>query len=107
MTPAEPRVRRGPVDPPDNSSWRRRAACRDSDPELFFPHVSGRLPDDGVHPAVRKATDICATCPVTAECEAFAVAIPGVYGIWAGRTEDELRAERRRRLRRTTAGGSS
>ncbi len=48
--------------------WRNDAACRDEDPELFFPvGTSG--------PALAQvdaAKGVCASCPVTAECLAFA-----------------------------------
>jgi len=44
-------------------AWRNRAACADSDPALFFPRP-------GPHAAatVNRAKQICAGCPVRADC---------------------------------------
>lgn len=49
--------------------WRHRAACRDVDPELFFP--VGSAGPAQVQTARAKA--VCARCPVVAECLGFAV----------------------------------
>lgn len=65
--------------------WRHRAACRDEDPELFFP-----VTDMG--PAARqaeKAKSICATCPVRERCLRFALDNGLTYGIFGGTTEQE------------------
>lgn len=70
--------------------WRDRAACRDTDPEAFFP-VAETGPEHEAQVAVAKA--ICAGCPVRAEC--FAWALKGLaYGIAGGMTEDERRRHR-------------
>ena len=73
--------------------WRDRAACRDVDPELFFPIGTGL-------PARRQtalARAVCAGCPVVAECLVFAAQfLP--YGIAGGATAAE-RSEMRRRSR--------
>jgi WhiB family redox-sensing transcriptional regulator len=72
--------------------WRRAAACRSADPDLFFP-----ISDSG--PALEqaaKAKAICATCRVRRECLAFALRTGQVYGIWGGATEHERAAARRR-----------
>jgi WhiB family redox-sensing transcriptional regulator len=72
--------------------WRSAAACRSADPELFFPiSASG--------PALQqtaKAKAICATCQVQRECLAFALRTGQTYGIWAGTTEHERAAGRRK-----------
>ena len=73
--------------------WRARAACREVDPELFFPTATA-----GVALAVeeRRALSVCAGCPVLAACRTWAVA-EQPHGVAGGLTEDE-----RRRARRTT-----
>jgi WhiB family redox-sensing transcriptional regulator len=65
--------------------WRDSAACRRSDPELFFPiGTDGASLDQAGH-----AKRVCASCPVRAACLAWALAHPGTAGIWGGTTEDE------------------
>ena len=73
--------------------WRERAACRDVDPETFFPTAESG-PERDRQVATAKA--VCARCPVRAECLGEALArIP--YGVAGGLTEHE-----RRTLRRST-----
>jgi hypothetical protein len=77
---------------PAGRAWRDRAACRDVDPERFFPAAED---GPGLRAQVAAAKAICARCPVRAECLAEALArIP--FGIAGGLTEHE-----RRQLRRT------
>ena len=74
--------------------WRDRAACRDVDPETFFP-TSETGPAHDAQVAAAKA--VCAGCPVVAACLAEALArIP--YGIAGGLTEHERRRLRTGRL---------
>ena len=61
--------------------WRDDAACRDADPELFFP--------DGDRAQVKTAKLICRGCPVSATCLSWALASGQEAGIWGGLTEDE------------------
>jgi hypothetical protein len=81
--------------PPDGRAgpgreWRSEAACRGSDPELFFPTAEA---DQARKGQVAAAKAVCARCPVRQECLTEALArIP--YGIAGGLTEQE-----RRRLR--------
>ncbi len=63
------------------SDFRHRAACRDADPELFFP-----IGDSG--PARRQvaaAKAVCGSCPVTVECLAWALHERHEEGVWGGR----------------------
>ncbi|CAL9279508.1 MULTISPECIES: WhiB family transcriptional regulator [unclassified Streptomyces] len=82
--------------------WRQSAACRDEDPELFFPvGTSG--------PAVMQAEEakrICARCPVREQCLQWALDAGQDFGVWGGTSEDERRTLRRRAARaaRRTAG---
>lgn len=77
------------------SEWWERAACRDEDPELFFP-VSAIGP--GAR-QVEEAKAVCARCPVASQCLSFAMDNGLNYGIFGGLTGDE-RQELARNSRR-------
>ncbi|MPZ00722.1 MAG: WhiB family transcriptional regulator [Actinophytocola sp.] len=65
--------------------WRHRAACRDEDPELFFP-----VTDIGPGAKqVDEAKSICATCPVRERCLRFALDNGLTYGVFGGMTEQD------------------
>lgn len=71
--------------------WAELAACKDEEPELFFP-VSD------VGPGARQtaqAKAVCARCPVRAECLGYALDNGLDHGVFGGTT-----AEERRRLAR-------
>lgn len=71
--------------------WRHRAACRNEDPELFFP-----VGTDG--PAllqIAEAKTVCRGCPVLAECLDHAL-VAEDFGVWGGMAERERRALKRR-----------
>ena len=75
--------------------WRRLAACRDEDTNLFFPNgETGEALDQA-----EAAKAICAACPVRLECLKFAVTTNQPYGIFGGLNESE-RKSLRRRMRR-------
>jgi len=77
--------------------WAQRGACRGK-PEtaaLFFP-----APGDDPRPAKQ----ICAACPVEADCLTYAMSCPGLEGIWGGTTHNEREALRR--VRRISAAAS-
>ncbi|MDR0481992.1 MAG: WhiB family transcriptional regulator [Cellulomonadaceae bacterium] len=57
-------------------AWVNHAACRDSDPTLFFP--------DALRGGTKKAERICVHCPVIAECNTYATE-GQEEGIWAGK----------------------
>ena len=67
--------------------WRDDAACRDADPELFFPDGDIR----SARAQVKRAKLICRGCPVSATCLSWALADGQEAGIWGGLTEDERR----------------
>ena len=72
--------------------WRHDAACRDSDPELFFPIGN-------IGPALAQIEDakkICQICPVMTDCLQWALETGQEAGVWGGASEDERRAMRRR-----------
>lgn len=71
--------------------WRDRAACRDEDPELFFPiGTSG--------PALLQVADaktVCRRCDVADACLDWALESGQETGVWGGLDEDERRALKR------------
>jgi len=72
------------------TNWRVLAACRNADPELFFP-------EGAAGPALEtaeRAKRICRACPVRARCLDWALSHGAAFGIWGGRTQDERRAFR-------------
>ena len=72
--------------------WRDDAACRDADPELFFPDGDIR----SARAQVKTARLICRGCAVSATCLNWALATGQEAGIWGGLTEDERRRLHRR-----------
>lgn len=76
----------------DAEGWRTEAACRDIDPDLFFPTgVTGEAIEQ-----IAVAKGVCASCPVAEECLIFAVTTNQEYGVWGGLDEEERRDVRRR-----------
>jgi WhiB family transcriptional regulator, redox-sensing transcriptional regulator len=75
--------------------WRHRAACRDEDPELFFP--IGTTGPAAEQTAAAKA--VCARCPVSHDCLTWALETGQDAGVWGGLDEDERRALKRRAAR--------
>jgi WhiB family transcriptional regulator, redox-sensing transcriptional regulator len=73
--------------------WRDRAACRDADPELFFPVSS-------IGPGARQIAEakaVCAGCPVRDRCLDYALANGLDHGVFGGTTDEERRQLIRRR----------
>ena len=71
-------------------SWKARGACRQVDPNVFFPEAGD--------PNLDVAREICRSCPVRLECLDFAVSEGISHGVWGGASERERR--RIRRLKR-------
>jgi WhiB family transcriptional regulator, redox-sensing transcriptional regulator len=68
--------------------WRSAAACRNRDPDLFFPvSLSGLAAER----QLAEAKDVCAHCPVRAECLEFALRTRQAHGVWGGLSEQERR----------------
>lgn len=66
-----------------NSNWRRSAACRDMDPDIFF--------EDEHEP---EAKEVCASCIVQRDCLAEGLGMPlelQRYGVFGGMGPDERR----------------
>jgi WhiB family redox-sensing transcriptional regulator len=72
------------------TNWRRHAACRNADPELFFPEGAAGPTLETAEQAKR----FCRTCHVRARCLDWALSHGAAFGIWGGRTQDERRAFR-------------
>jgi len=79
------------------TDWRDYAACRDVDPDMFFPlgTVGASLPQ------IEQAKRVCRMCPVSGPCLRWALD-HGDDGVWGGTTEEE-----RRRRRQSRALGES
>ena len=75
--------------------WRKVAACRDTDPALFFPVGTTGAAVDQIVAAKR----VCNACPSQTACLEFALATNQDSGVWGGLTEDERRTIRRARVR--------
>jgi WhiB family redox-sensing transcriptional regulator len=84
----------------ENDDWRESSACRDTDPDLFFPVGT-------TGPAIEQietAKAVCRTCDVQQACLQYALSTNQDSGIWGGTSEEERRVLRRQwvaRNRRT------
>jgi WhiB family redox-sensing transcriptional regulator len=77
--------------------WRHLAACRDEDPELFFPIGT-------TGPAVRQVEDakaVCRRCDVIDDCLSWALESGQDAGVWGGLAEEERFALKRHGVRAT------
>jgi WhiB family transcriptional regulator, redox-sensing transcriptional regulator len=68
-------------------AWQSDAACRGFDSSLFYG-------PPGESRGTRRwrefqARALCASCPVVADCAAFALAVGEQHGVWGGLTESE------------------
>ncbi len=80
------------------AEWQDKAACRDTDPALFFPvGTTGPAIDQ-----IASAKSVCHACFSKDACLEFALATNQDTGVWGGTSEDERRVIRRRM--RATAG---
>lgn len=70
---------------PAGSDWLTQAACREVDPELFFPV--------GLSAAARAQTErakaVCEVCPVRSECLKWALDTGQTAGVWGGMSEHD------------------
>jgi WhiB family redox-sensing transcriptional regulator len=83
-------------------SWMSHGACRQADPELFFPIAAVTGP---AARQVEAAKAVCGPCAVRTNCLSYALeAMP--EGIWGGTTLDERRAARRRPSRHRASAQS-
>ncbi len=81
------------VEEPEDD-WRDFAACRDTDPDLFFPvGTSGPAVDQIV-----AAKSVCGECDAQEPCLEFALATNQDSGVWGGTSEEERRSLRKKWL---------
>jgi WhiB family redox-sensing transcriptional regulator len=71
-------------------AWRRHAACRGLDPEIFYPDTEEHVDDAKV---------VCGDCGVQQTCLEFALQGREKEGVWGGATEKERRRILRQRRR--------
>ena len=86
----------------EEREWRLESACRDTDPDLFFPVGTTGLALD----QIRAAKTICRKCSVRSDCLEYALVTNQESGVWGGTSEDERRKLRKawlNRQRRRTA----
>jgi WhiB family transcriptional regulator, redox-sensing transcriptional regulator len=86
----------------ENDDWREHSACRDTDPDLFFPVGT-------TGPAIEQieaAKSVCRQCEVQRECLEYALATNQDSGIWGGTSEEERRALRRQWVARQRRAAS-
>lgn len=69
----------------ERRDWWQFAACREADPELFFP-VAAHGP--GAE-EIARAKEFCAGCGVRRECLQYAIATRQLHGVWGGTSEEE------------------
>jgi len=69
------------------TGWRNLTACRDKDPDLFFPVAGG----GSAVTQVAEAKQVCAGCPVRPACLDWALRHRQEFGVWGGVTEEERR----------------
>jgi WhiB family transcriptional regulator, redox-sensing transcriptional regulator len=81
-------------------TWRNRSACRDENPELFFPIGSSLA----AHRQIEWAKNVCHRCEVVEACLSWAMESGQDAGVSGGMSEDERHALRRRNDRARAAG---
>ena len=74
-------------DASDSQDWRDKAACRDIDPELFFPEGTAGPARNQIDQAKR----VCQSCGVQVPCLRFALWHGLGFGVWGGATGEERR----------------
>lgn len=74
--------------------WQEVSACRDTDPEMFFPvGTTGTAANQ-----IQRALAICSVCEVQEPCLQFALETNQEFGVWGGYPEDDRRRLRKRWL---------
>lgn len=75
----------------DSDDWRKVSACRDTDPDLFFPiGTTGQAIEQ-----IEAAKAVCFTCEVRDACLEFALATNQESGVWGATSEEERRKLRK------------
>jgi len=75
----------------EHDDWREYSACRDTDPDLFFPvGTTGPAIEQ-----IENAKAVCRVCDVQKQCLDYALTTNQDSGIWGGTSEEERRTLRR------------
>ncbi len=86
----------------EQDDWRDYSACRDTDPDLFFPVGT-------TGPAIEQietAKAVCRACDVQRACLEYALVTNQDSGIWGGTSEEERRTLRRQYVARQRKAAS-
>ncbi len=86
----------------EQDDWRDHSACRDTDPDLFFPVGT-------TGPAIEQietAKAVCRSCDVQRACLEYALVTNQDSGIWGGTSEEERRTLRRQYVARQRKAAS-
>jgi WhiB family redox-sensing transcriptional regulator len=75
----------------DTHDWRRSAACRDTEPDLFFPVGTTGPAVEQIETAKR----VCRACEAQEHCLDFALTTNQESGVWGGTSEEERRKLRK------------
>ena len=75
----------------DADDWRKVAACRDTEPDLFFPVGTTGPAVEQIEAAKR----VCRACEAQDPCLDFALATNQESGVWGGTSEEERRKLRK------------
>ena len=75
----------------DMHDWRQKAACRNTDPDLFFPVGTTGLAID----QIEAAKIVCRQCEARDDCLEFALATNQEAGVWGATSEEERRKMRK------------
>ncbi|MEV4672681.1 WhiB family transcriptional regulator [Actinomadura sp. NPDC049382] len=86
-------------------AWQESANCRGADLTLFFGTEGERAGDRAIRE--RKAKQVCAGCPVMAECLEEAYREPRQHGVWGGMGPEERTAARKNVMRRRREKGAA
>ena len=80
-------------------NWHENVACRDADPDLFFPIGT----TGAALRQVEEAKRICRVCPVQVQCLDWALENGVTDGLWGGATPEERRVIRSLSRKPTTS----
>jgi WhiB family redox-sensing transcriptional regulator len=81
----------------DDAPWMQESACREIDPEIFFPDPSPWMLSE-----IAAAKEVCSICPVREVCLEYAMVNGIEYGVWGGLTRNERRALKKKRRAATS-----
>lgn len=75
----------------EEDDWRDLAACRDTNPDLFFPvGTTGPALEQ-----IEQAKAVCRQCEAQMSCLEFALVTNQDSGVWGGTSEEERRKLRK------------